>query len=177
MAASSSSSPLAQLAAACEADGLTVQNSEKIAMALAVEFKVRVEEIGILRVEKDSLVFVHPAKLHKVGKIPLNNSSSVAVHTLNTKRAEVLNAFAKAKHATFFEMVNLSDRQPGSQAGRENQIIQKLMTAPVINAGKAVGVIQVCRKGATSLRAGSDFSPSDLQRLVGITATLAKCFK
>jgi hypothetical protein len=176
MAASSSTS-LAQLAAVCEADGLTVQNSEKIALALAAEFKVRVEEVGILRVEKDSLVFVHPAKLHKVGKIPLNNSSSVAVHTLNTKRAEILNAFAKAKHTTFFEMVNLSDKTPGSQAGRENQTIQKLMTAPVINVGKAVGVIQICRKGATLIRAGADFSSSDLQRLVGVTVTLAKCFK
>jgi hypothetical protein len=136
-----------------------------------------VEEVGILRVENDSLVFVHPAKLHKVGKIPLNNASSVAVHTLNSKRAEVLNAFTKARHTTFFEMVNLSDKQPASQAGKENQTIQKLMTAPVINVGKAVGVIQICRKGGTTIGAGPDFTSADLQKLVGITATLARCFK
>ena len=175
--AASSSSPLTPIAAACEADGLTVQNTEKIATALAAEFKVRVEEVGILRVEKESLVFVHPAKLRKVGKIPLNNSSSVAVHTLNSRRSEAINAFAKAKHATFFEMVNLSDKEPRSPASKENQTIQKLMTAPVINAGKGVGVIQICRKGATLIGAGPDFTSADLQKLVGITSTLAKCFK
>lgn len=171
-----SSSPLAQLAAACEADGLTVKNGERIAAALAAEFRVRVEEVGILRVENESLVFVHPAKLHNVGKIPLNNASSVAVHTLNSRRAEVINAFAKAKHASFFEMVSLSDRS-GSQSAKEHQTIQKLMTAPVINAGKSVGVIQVCRKGATLISAGPDFTNADLQQLVAMNATLAKCFK
>lgn len=174
-----SPSPLAQLAASCEAEGLTPQNGEKIAVALAAEFKVRLEEVGILRVEKESLIFVHPVKLHNVGRIPLNNSSSVAVRTLNTKRPEIMNNFTKTRHTTFFEMVDLSGQPAGSgpNPGKEFQTIQKLMSVPVIVAGKVAGVIQVSRKGKTLATAGPDFVGADLQKLVGMAGTLAKCFK
>jgi hypothetical protein len=170
-------SPLAQLAAACEAEGLTIQNSEKIAAALAAEFRIQTDEVGILRLENESLVFVHPAKLHNVGKIPLNTTNSVAARTLNSKRPEIMNNFARTKHTTFFEMVDISSKQAPPKLGREYQTIQKLMSAPVIAAGKAVGVIQVCRKGPTLIGAGPDFVTVDLQKLVTLTATLARCFK
>jgi len=176
---SASPSPLAQIAAACEAEGLTVENGEKIAAALAAQFKVQPDEVGILRVEAESLVFVHPAKLHNVGRIPINNSSSVAVRTLNTRRPEIMNNFTKTKHTTFFEMVDTAGKQagPGPKVGREYQTIQKLMSAPVIAAGKVVGVIQVSRKGPSLIGAGADFVGADLQKLVGLAGTLAKCFK
>jgi hypothetical protein len=174
---SASLSTLGQIAAACEADGLTVQSGEKIATALAAEFKVQPDEIGILRVEAESLVFVHPAKLHNVGRIPLNNSSSVAVRTLNTKRPEIMNNFTKTKHTTFFEMVDIGGKQAGPKMGREYQTIQKLISTPVIAAGKVVGVIQVSRKGPTLIGAGPDFVSADLQKLVGMASALSKCFK
>ena len=174
-----SPSPLAQLAAACEAEGLTPKNGEKIAAVLAAEFKVRLEEVGILRLDNDSLVFVHPAKLHNVGRIPLKNSSSVAVRTLNTKRPEIMNNFTKTRHTTFFEMVDLSGKPAGSgpNPSKEFQTIQKLMSVPVISAGKVAGVIQVSRKGKTVVTAGPDFVSADLQKLVGMAGALAKCFK
>jgi hypothetical protein len=40
-----------------------------------------------------------------------------------------------------------------------------------------VGVVQVCRKGTSAPAAGLDFTPADLQKLVGIAGALAKCFK
>jgi hypothetical protein len=52
-----------------------------------------------------------------------------------------------------------------------------MMTAPVIADNQAVGVIQICRKGATAPAAGPDFIPAELQKLVAIASSLAKCFK
>jgi hypothetical protein len=178
---STSPSPLTQLAAACEAEGLTALNGEKIAAVLAAQFKVQPEDVGILRLESESLVFVHPARLHDVGRIPLNNSSSAAVRTLNTKRPEIMNNFTRTKHTTFFEMVDLSGKPPAAgaktAANKDKLTIQKLMSVPVIVAGSAVGVVQVCRKGATLTAAGPDFVSSDLQKLVSLAGVLAKCFR
>jgi hypothetical protein len=174
---SASTSHLAQIAAACETEGLTVENGEKIAAALAAQFKVQPDEVGIWRVEAESLVFVHPAQLHNVGRIPINNSSSVAVRTLNTRRPEIMNNFPKTKHTTFFEMVDSSGKPAGSKVGRECQTIQKLMSAPVVAAGRVVGVIQVSRKGPNLIDSGPDFVGADLQRLVGMAGTLAKSFQ
>lgn len=172
-----STSALGQLASTCETEGLTVQNGEKIALELAKIFGVRQEEVGILRLEKDSLVFVHPAKLHNVGRIPLNSSGTVAVHTLSSKRPEIINNFARTRHATFFEMVELSYQPGQKKPSKEEHIIQKLMSAPVISTDKAVGVIQICRKGTTPASAGPDFTSAELQNLVITAASLARCFR
>ena len=169
--------PLAQLATECETDGLTPSNAERIAAELAVLFGVQQDEVGLLRVEKDSLMFVYPTRLQNVGRIPLNTSSSVAVRTFNTKRGEISNSFAQTKHTTFFEMVALEKPGVSKKASREKQVIQKLMSAPVVAAGQSVGVIQICRKAPNPLEAGPDFVPADLQRLAAIATTLAKCFK
>ncbi len=169
--------PLEQLAAECETEGLTVPNAERIAAELAAQFRVQHDEVGILRVEKDSLVFVYPTRLQNVGRIPLNTSSSVAVRTFNTRRGEVSNSFAQARHTTFFEMVALEKPGVSKKASREKQVIQKLMSAPVVAGAQSVGVIQICRKAPNPLESGPDFAPADLQKLVAIANTLAKCFK
>jgi hypothetical protein len=167
---------LAQLASQCEAEGLTVANSEKIAVELAKIFAVKQEEVGILRLDKGTLVFVHPVKLHNLGRIPLNSSGVIAARTVNSKRPEIINNFARTRHATFFEMVDLSKRGSKKES-KEEQIIQKLISVPVISEGTVVGVIQVCRKGLTAPAAGPDFTPPELQNLVNIAASLARCFK
>src|SRR5579872_20927 len=166
---------LAQLTAACETEGLTVANSEKLAVELARIFGVKQEEVGILRLETDSLVFVHLAKLHNVGRIPLN-SQAVAAHTAHSKRPEIINSFARTRHATFFEMVDVSSKPGEKKPAKEDQIIQKLMSVPVILVNQVVGIIQICRKGATAPAAGADFTPPELQNLVAVAALLAKCF-
>jgi len=169
---------LAQLAIECEPEGLTVKNSEKIAIELAKFFNVHQDEIGILRLDKESLLFVHPAQLNNVGRIPLNSSTSLAVRTANSKRPEIVNSFARTRHASFFEMVDVGSKskESGKKPSKEEQVIQKIMSVPVVSMTKVLGVIQVCRKGLTAPASGLDFAPADLQKLVSIAAAFAKCF-
>ena len=173
--------PLAQLVDECEPEGLTPKNAEMIGQELAKVFGVKQDEVGILRIEKRNLVFCYPARLRDVGKIPLNTSTSVAVHTANSRRAEIINNFAQTKHTSIFETVDLSgQRQSGPTAARSDdppQVIQKLMSAPVIGPSGSLGVIQVSRKGTTGPSAGADFTPADLQKLVACASSLVKCFK
>lgn len=170
---------LDQLAAECEPEGLTPKNGERIGLELAKLFNVQPDEVGILRLQKQSLMFVYPAKLHSVGNIPVNNSGAVAARTANSKRAEVMNTFAQTKHVSLFETVDLSDK-PKQMLARNApgaKLIQKLMCAPVLGAGGVLGVIEVCRKGTSASAAGPDFSSADLQKLVSTAGALAKCFK
>lgn len=174
--------PFAQIANDCEKDGLTPKNAERIGRELAKVFSVREDEVGILRIEKQNLVFAYPSKLHNVGSIPLNTSTSVAVRTANTRRAEVINNFAQIKHTSIFEAVQLSGSggqsgQSGQSGDRHLHVIQKLMSAPVVSGTGTLGVIQVSRKGASAPSAGADFTPADLQKLVAAATSLAKCFK
>lgn len=174
--------PFAQLANECEAEGLSPKNSEKIARELAKVFGVKEDEVGIMRIEKQNLVFCYPAKLHNVGSIPLNTGTSIAVRSANSRRAEVINTFAQTKHTSIFEAVQLTGSGQHAAAGTDKQdrhlhVIQKLMSAPVVGSAGTLGVIQVSRKGSTAPAAGPDFTPADLQKLVAAAAALVKCFK
>lgn len=169
-----------QLANELEDEGLTAANGERIAAELAKAFSVQVDEVAVLKLEKTNLIFIYPSKLQNVGSIPLNNSSSVAARTAVTKRAETINNFSQTKHASVFESVSLSAKKidpTDKAASGKVRTIQKLMTVPVVSAAGVQGVIQVCRKGESAPSAGADFTPVDLQKLVAIAASLAKCFK
>jgi hypothetical protein len=172
---------VAQLANEFEAEGLTLNNAERLGQELAKIFSVKEDEVGILRIEKQNLVFCYPAKLHNVGSIPLNTSTSVAVRTANSKRAELINNFAQAKHTSVFEAVELGGhKQPSigaEKSDRHLHVIQKLMSAPVVGPAGSLGVIQISRKGTSAPAAGPDFTPTDLQKLVACATALVKCFK
>src|SRR5262245_29982378 len=159
----------AHIANECEQEGLTPKNSERIGQEIAKTFNLQPDEVGILKLEKQRLMFVYPSRLHMVGTIPMNTVGSVAARTATTKRAELINASAQSKRTRLFEAVDLG--QKGSHS------IQKLMSAPVIGQEGTVGVIEVCRKGTSAPAAGPDFSPVDLQKLAAIATALAKCFK
>jgi len=172
----------AQLANEIEKDGLNPKNGERVAAEIAKAFGVKEDEVGILRLEKQMLSFVFPARLATVGSIPVNTSTSVAARTANTKRAEIINNFAQSKHASVFEAVELAGKPKiaGQHPHPEEKlahVIQKLMSVPVMGPAGVVGVIEVSRKGKSAPEAGADFSPPDLQKLVTIAASLAKCFK
>jgi hypothetical protein len=174
--------PFAQIATECEADGLSPKNAERIGRELAKAFGVKEDEVGILRIEKQNLVFCYPTKLHNVGSIPLNTSTSVAVRTSNSRRAEVINNFAQIKHTSIFEAVQLSgsgqqQASSGEKSDRHLHVIQKLMSVPVLGTAGTLGVIQVSRKGTSAPSAGPDFTPLDLQKLVAVATALAKVFK
>jgi hypothetical protein len=167
-----------QVAAECEADGLSSRNAERLGREMAKVFGVKEDEVGILRIEKRNLVFCYPEKLHSVGSIPLNTSNSIAVRTANSRRAEIINNFAQVKHTSVFEAVELGTNSgDGFRPERHARVIQKLMSAPVLGPAGALGVIQVSRKGMSAPESGPDFSPSDLQKLIAVAAWLAKCFK
>jgi hypothetical protein len=173
--------PFAQIAKECEAEGLTPKNAERVGHELARTFNVKNDEVGILRIHKQNLIFCYPVKLHNIGSIPLNTASSVAVRTANTRRAEVINNFAQTKHTSVFEAVQLDDSGSygfGSEKpDRHLHVIQKLMSAPVIASNGALGVIQISRKGTSGPSSGPDFTPADLQKLVAAAAAIARCFK
>jgi len=162
-----------QLVKECTEEGLTLRSSARMAAALATHFNVKQDEVGLLKLEKGSLVFVHPPQLTNVGRLPLNSTNSLAVRTFNSKRAEIINNFSSIKHSTFFEMVNTGATKSVS---KENLRIQKLMSAPLLDGNRAVGVVQISRKGATETTAGPDFSQTDLKNLVSAAAVLGRCF-
>jgi hypothetical protein len=106
--------------------------------------------------------------LKTAGAIPLS-SSAVAARTARTRQAELFNGFTQVKHSSIFELVKLGD------TGLDAQVIQKLMSAPVlVGNGQVVGVIQVSRKAPRPAAAGPDFTPDDLQKLESVAGVVGR---
>ncbi|HZU23357.1 MAG TPA: hypothetical protein VE998_11045 [Terriglobales bacterium] len=154
----------------CRTGGLNEENIARLAKTVAETFGVRPQEVGILRVEGPWLVFLHPTKLRNLAAIPLNAANSVAAQTATNGRPQIINNFAQVKHTTIFESIPLEE----SQEDRSTAVIQKLISVPIPGAKGPLGVLQVCRKGATPKAAGTDFSFLELQRLMSKASVLAK---
>jgi hypothetical protein len=138
--------------------------AQQFCVALAKLFGVRATEVALMRLQKGLLSFLYPDELKTAGSIPVSSSSAVAAHTASTKKTELFNAFVKVKHASIFESVKLI--KPEDSDYTEQNTIQKLMSAPVLDAQrKVLGVIQVCRKGYDPAHSGPDFTLDDLQQL------------
>jgi len=143
-------------------------NPEEICSRVAEVFEVRKTEVGLLQAAGSLLKFLHPAELKAVGAIPIS-SSAVAARTARSKRAELFNTFTRVKHSSVFEVV------PLGQAGGDAEVIQKLMSAPILNdAGFVVGVIQVSRKAHSPAQAGPDFTSEDLTKLKSVAHAVSK---
>ena len=77
--------------------------------------------------------------------------------------------FTRVKHSSVFEVV------PLGQARGDSEVIQKLMSAPILNdAGAVVGVIQVSRKAHSPAQAGPDFTSDDLTKLKSVAHAVSK---
>jgi GAF domain-containing protein len=140
-----------------------------LAERIALELAVQNDEVAILSVSTRwrSLQFLVPEKLSHIGSIPLSNPTSLAARTARESRPEIVNDFTSMRHASFFEVVPL--------AGRETaEVIQKIVSAPILSGKKVVGVIQVCRKGRTKKTAGPDFTASDLGKILAVCSPLGK---
>jgi hypothetical protein len=136
-------------------------------------FRLRLNEIALLRLQRGLLRFLFPEELKIAGSIPVSSSSAVAAHTALTKKTELFNNFVKVQHARIFETVKLGSEEPVEQA--KQITIQKLMSAPVLDSErKVLGVIQVCRKGYDLKSCGADFSLDDLQLLEASAKTVSK---
>ena len=149
--------------------GLDLPDStpESICAAVAKIFHVRETEVGLLELSGRLLNFLYPAELKTAGAIPLS-SSAVAARTARTKQAELFNDFTQVKHFSIFELVKLGD------TGLDDQVIQKLMSAPVLaKNGEVIGVIQVSRKAPRPAAAG-DFTPDDLRKLKSVARIVGR---
>jgi hypothetical protein len=140
-----------------------------VAGRIAKNLGVKADEVGILGLSTKwrHLYFLAPEALRNVGFIPLTSNSALAARTARDSRPEIDNNFATARHASVFEGVK-------SVAGQPGEGIQKIMSAPILAAGKVIGVIQISRKGASTLTAGQDFTPGDLGKLVALSKPLGK---
>ena len=159
-----------RLAEQISAGGLNDENVAELGVALAHAFGVRPDEVGILRLKGSGLDFVYPLRLRNIAIIPLNSTGSVAAQTVNTDKPQIINNFSQVRHTTFFEAVNLR----GGDNSRPDQVIQKMMSAPIPGGKGPAGVIQVSRKGASPSQAGKDFTFADLQKLMSKAKALSK---
>lgn len=132
---------------------------ESICACVAKLFRVAETEVALLELGGSLLNFLYPAELKTAGAIPLS-SSAVAACTARSKQAEIFNGFTQVKHFSVFELVKLGN------TGLDAQVIQKLMSAPVLAPdGEVIGVIQISRKAPRLAAAGPDFTPDDLRKL------------
>ncbi|HEV3308586.1 MAG TPA: GAF domain-containing protein [Candidatus Sulfotelmatobacter sp.] len=148
--------------------GLESQDTspESICGCVAKIFHVRETEVALLELGGSLLNFVYPTELKTAGAIPLS-SSAVAARTARTKEAEIFNGFTQVKHFSIFEVVKLGD------TGLDDQVIQKLMSAPIMaRSREVVGVIQVSRKAPRLEAAGPDFTAEDLRRLESVAGII-----
>lgn len=146
------------------------ETAAKVAAALAKKFKIKAEDVSILRLMPGGrqLEFIVPEKLSRVGTIPLTSTKALAARTARGRKGEFINKFPATEHHTVFEAVPLS--KEGAMP------IQKILCVPVVTKGKTTGVIQVTRKGKTPGAGGPDFTAKDLGEVRQIAAALAPCF-
>ncbi len=171
-----------QLATEIEKQGLNPKNAVRVASEIAKALAVREHEIGILRLDRQMLRFIHPEKLATVGTIPLTSSIAVAARVVSARKPEIINNLAQTKHVSVFESIELQKKlkvagQHTNPDEKQAHVIQKMMAVPIIGPGGVVGVIEVSRKGKSAPEAGPDFTPADLQILVRVASALVKCFK
>jgi GAF domain len=143
----------------------------QVAERIAQSMVVRTDEVAILAVSDHRRVlhFLFPEQLRNVGFIPLSSSHALAARTARNGRAEIINRFLDAPHASVFESVPL---------GREREaVIQKIMSAPIKADSRVIGVVEISRKAKTSEDSGPDFTKRDLRDLLPLTRALAKLLK
>jgi len=139
-----------------------------LAEEIAKELHVKVDEVAILGVSNRwrHLHFLVPAALKNVGFVPLTSNSALAARTARESRPEINNNFSAMRHATVFEGVKA--------ATTTGESIQKIISAPILNEGKVVGVMQISRKGETPATAGPDFTAEELRKVLAIWHPLGR---
>jgi len=128
---------------------------------LSKYFKVNSDEVGIILLtsNRNFLRFVAPKKLYKGGAtFPISKRESVATKVITTLKPDIQNNLSNVKHLSIYEQVKTTEDRP--------KAIQKMLTLPLILENKAVGVIQISRKGDTPEQSGPDFSQNDVKKLL-----------
>src|SRR5271169_3901291 len=163
-------SELERIASAVESDATTLSQISLpgIAERIAKNLGVKSDEVALMGVSTRwrHLHFLVPASLKQVGFIPLSSTSTIAAKTARESRPDIINNFAAVRHATVFEGVKIG--------GETSEVIQKMISAPILSGEKVVGVIQVSRKGPNAMSAGPDFSADDLGKVLALCKPLGK---
>jgi hypothetical protein len=138
----------------------------KMAQTLGKMFGVDADEVAILALQPKakSLKFVIPEKLSVIGSIPLTSTNALAARTARDRKAELINNFSGARHASVFEGVPLGRSQ--------GETIHKIMSAPILDGTSVMGVVQISRKGHSVAKCGPDFTPKDLRTLTALSPAL-----
>jgi hypothetical protein len=161
---------LERLAEALDVEGGAPVEIPLAAMAekIAKNLDVKTDEVAILGVSTRwrHLHFLVPQALKNVGFIPMSSTSALAARTARESRPEINNNFSAVRHASVFEGVKA--------ATVTGESIQKIVSAPILCEGKVVGVMQISRKGATSMEAGADFTSEDLGKVLALCRPLGK---
>ena len=147
---------------------LSPESLERVAQAIAAIFRLKTDEVAVLEILPPGqlLRFVLPPKLRAVGTIPLNSNTALVARTARLRRADIVNNFPAYRHASVFEGVPLGRRY--------DELIQKIVSAPILHESRVIGVVQLCRKGISPTDAGPDFTASDLAALKGLGDLLTR---
>jgi hypothetical protein len=163
-------SELERIANAVESDAASTSQISLpgIAERIAKNLGVKPDEVALMGVSTRwrHLHFLVPESLKQVGFIPLSSTSAIAAKTARESRPDIINNFASVRHATVFEGVKIG--------GESTELIQKMISAPILSGDKVVGVIQVSRKGASAKDAGPDFTADDLGKVLALCKPLGK---
>jgi hypothetical protein len=60
---------------------------------------------------------------------------------------------------------------------RQGETIHKIMSAPIVDGTKVMGVVQISRKGHSPKDAGPDFTSKELKALTSLSPTLEAFLK
>ncbi|HXK11807.1 MAG TPA: GAF domain-containing protein [Vicinamibacteria bacterium] len=148
---------------------LLLDMGDRVVKTLTHEFSCKTDEVAILILSADGrhLRFIAPRRFSDLGSIPVTKRDSIAVGVLTRRTGEVINNVPMVRHVSFFESIKLRDKPVP---------IQKMVTAPLLVRGQAIGVAQVSRKGETPRDAGPDFTPADLRRAQELLDSIAPYF-
>lgn len=139
-----------------------------VADRIAKNLSVKSDEVAILALSPRSrrLHFLTPEALRNIGSIPLSSNSALAARTARESRPEIDNKFSMVRQEAVYEGVKI--------AAETAEAIHKIISAPILAAGKVVGVIQISRKGADEASAGLDFTADDLGKVLALCKPLGK---
>ena len=136
---------------------LYLELAERIVKHVSGHFGAKHDEVAILMLTSDEghLRFVAPRQLAVLGSIPISKRDSIAVGVFLKKAAEATNNVPLVKHVAFFESVKLRETPAP---------IQKMITVPIRDGSRIVGVAQISRKGHSPQDAGLDFNAADAKK-------------
>jgi hypothetical protein len=140
----------------------------EIAQQIGKMFEVAQDEVAIMEMDRSgkALKFLVPEKLQTIGAIPLSSTTALAARTARESRADIVNNFSASRHASVFEGVPLGRRQ--------EEVIHKIMSTPILVDDKVAGVAQISRKGSSPADSGPDFTQKNLRDLQSLNAVFGR---